>query len=31
MTTLFAGGTAVTLEIFDAVKSLEAIERQESR
>jgi len=28
MTTLFAGGTAVTLEIFDAVKSLEAIERQ---
>jgi acyl-CoA synthetase (AMP-forming)/AMP-acid ligase II len=27
MTTLFMGGTAVTLEVFDAVKSLEAIER----
>jgi acyl-CoA synthetase (AMP-forming)/AMP-acid ligase II len=27
MTTLFMGGTAVTLEIFDAVKSLEAVER----
>jgi acyl-CoA synthetase (AMP-forming)/AMP-acid ligase II len=28
MTSLFAGGTAVTLEVFDPVKSLEAIERQ---
>jgi acyl-CoA synthetase (AMP-forming)/AMP-acid ligase II len=28
MTSLFAGGTAVTLEVFDAVKSLEAIERR---
>lgn len=28
MTTLFGGGTAVTLEIFDAVKSLDAIERE---
>lgn len=27
MTTLFWGGTAVTLEVFDAAKSLEAIER----
>jgi acyl-CoA synthetase (AMP-forming)/AMP-acid ligase II len=27
MTTLFMGGTAVTLEVFDAVKSLEAMER----
>jgi acyl-CoA synthetase (AMP-forming)/AMP-acid ligase II len=27
MTTLFMGGTAVTLEVFDPVKSLEAIER----
>jgi acyl-CoA synthetase (AMP-forming)/AMP-acid ligase II len=27
MTTLFMGGTAVTLEVFDAVKSLEAVER----
>jgi acyl-CoA synthetase (AMP-forming)/AMP-acid ligase II len=27
MTTLFMGGTAVTLEIFDAVKSLDAMER----
>ena len=27
MTTLFAGGTAVTLETFDPVKSLDAIER----
>jgi acyl-CoA synthetase (AMP-forming)/AMP-acid ligase II len=27
MTTLFMGGTAVTLDVFDAVKSLEAIER----
>jgi acyl-CoA synthetase (AMP-forming)/AMP-acid ligase II len=27
MTSLFMGGTAVTLEIFDPVKSLEAIER----
>ena len=27
MTSLFTGGTAVTLEIFDAAKSLEAIER----
>ncbi len=27
MTALFMGGTAVTLEIFDAVKSLDAIER----
>jgi fatty-acyl-CoA synthase len=27
MTSLFAGGTAVTLEIFDPVKSLEAIEQ----
>lgn len=27
MTSLFAGGTAVTLEVFDAVKSMEAIER----
>jgi acyl-CoA synthetase (AMP-forming)/AMP-acid ligase II len=27
MTSLFAGGTAVTLEVFDPVKSLEAIER----
>jgi acyl-CoA synthetase (AMP-forming)/AMP-acid ligase II len=27
MTTLFMGGTAVTLEVFDAVKSLDAIER----
>jgi acyl-CoA synthetase (AMP-forming)/AMP-acid ligase II len=27
MTTLFMGGTAITLDVFDAVKSLEAIER----
>jgi acyl-CoA synthetase (AMP-forming)/AMP-acid ligase II len=27
LTSLFAGGTAVTLEVFDPVKSLEAIER----
>jgi acyl-CoA synthetase (AMP-forming)/AMP-acid ligase II len=27
LTSLFAGGTVVTLEVFDAVKSLEAIER----
>ena len=27
MTTLFMGGTAVTLEVFDPVKSLEAMER----
>ncbi|MGP8245065.1 MAG: class I adenylate-forming enzyme family protein [Bryobacteraceae bacterium] len=27
MTSLFMGGTAVTLEVFDAAKSLEAIER----
>jgi acyl-CoA synthetase (AMP-forming)/AMP-acid ligase II len=27
MTTLFMGGTAVTLDVFDPVKSLEAIER----
>jgi acyl-CoA synthetase (AMP-forming)/AMP-acid ligase II len=27
MTTLFMGGTAITIEVFDAVKSLEAIER----
>ena len=27
MTSLFAGGTAVTLEVFDAAKSLDAIER----
>jgi len=27
MTTLFMGGTAVTLEVFDAVQSLDAIER----
>jgi acyl-CoA synthetase (AMP-forming)/AMP-acid ligase II len=27
MTTLFMGGTAVTLEVFDPVKSLEAVER----
>jgi acyl-CoA synthetase (AMP-forming)/AMP-acid ligase II len=27
MTTLFMGGTAVTLDLFDAVKSLEAMER----
>jgi acyl-CoA synthetase (AMP-forming)/AMP-acid ligase II len=27
MTTLFTGGSAVTLEVFDPVKSLEAIER----
>lgn len=27
MTSLFAGGTAVTLEVFDPLKSLEAIER----
>jgi acyl-CoA synthetase (AMP-forming)/AMP-acid ligase II len=27
MTTLFMGGTAVTLEVFDAVKSLDAMER----
>jgi acyl-CoA synthetase (AMP-forming)/AMP-acid ligase II len=27
MTSLFAGGTAVTLEVFDPVKSLDAIER----
>jgi acyl-CoA synthetase (AMP-forming)/AMP-acid ligase II len=27
ITSLFAGGTAVTLEVFDPVKSLEAIER----
>src|ERR1039457_5663431 len=28
MTTLFMGGTAVTVEVFDAVKSLEAMERR---
>ena len=27
MTALFTGATAVTLEVFDAVKTLEAIER----
>ena len=31
MTTLFMGGTAVTLEIFDPVKSLDAIERCQTR